>query len=263
MNPLVSGPARTLRILVAITFHFGADRIGFLAEVLRWLSEFPVAAMDIAIVTNTLRDEDLAMLRRLCVEVLSGKSSSFRSYGDLPHPFDLAWCHKATIAKEFAGGNNCRYSHLIYLEDDIRLSFANFCYFVEFREVLRNFGLLPAFVRVEHSASLCGFVASDAFWPIYVPAQSHIRLGDIVLVNMPNPYNPCFILDAELAEEYVRSRSFDHDDSLAVGRWGVRERAAMGLCLENVPPPFQKPLRSARFPADRDGPGFCLDIAPA
>jgi hypothetical protein len=110
---------------------------------------------------------------------------------------------------------------------------------VEFRENLRSFGLLPSFVRVEYNAALGGFVASDAFWPIYVPAQSHIRLGDSVLVNMPNPYNPCFILDPELAEEYVRSRSFDHDDSLAVGRWGVRERAAMGLCLENVPPPFQ------------------------
>jgi hypothetical protein len=37
----------------------------------------------------------------------------------------------------------------------------------------------------------------------------------------------------------VRSHSFDHDDSIAVGRRGVRERAAMGLCLENVPPPFR------------------------
>ena len=130
-------------------------------------------------------------------------------------------------------------THFIYLEDDIELSFANFCYFVEYREVLRSFGLLPAFIRVEYSAVLGGLVASDAFWPVYVPVQSHIRLGDTVLVNMPNPYNPFFILDVELAAEYVWSRSFDREGSRALCSWGVRERAAIGLCLENVPPPFQ------------------------
>jgi hypothetical protein len=33
--------------------------------------------------------------------------------------------------------------------------------------------------------------------------------------------------------------AFDREASQAVCRWGVRERAALGLCLENVPPPFQ------------------------
>jgi len=239
LNPLASERARAARILCAITFHFVGARIGFLAEVLRSLSEFPVAAMDVAIVTNTFRDEDLAPLRRLCAEIFSGKNATVRSYGDLAHPFNLAWCHKDIIASEFASGNNGRYTHFIYLEDDIRLSFANFCYFTEFREALRGFGLLPSFVRVEWSATLGGFVASDAFWPVYVPVQASVLLGDTVMVNMPNPYNPCFILDVELAEEYVRSRSFDREASTEVCSWGVRERAAMGLCLENVPPPFQ------------------------
>lgn len=239
MDALPSERARAVRLLVAVTFHFAAERLIHLAEVLRSLSEYPVAAMEIVVVTNTLCQDHLALLRRLCREVMSGKSASVRSYGDLSHPFDLAWCYKAIISKEFVGSNHGRYTHFIYLENDIRLSFLNFCYFVEYCEILRHFGLLPAFVRVEYSAALGGFVASDAFWPIYVPAQSHIRLGDSVLVNMPKPFNPCFILDVELAAEYVRSRSFDHDQSLAVGQWGARERAARGLCLENVPPPFQ------------------------
>jgi hypothetical protein len=227
------------RALCAITFHFSDTHLGFLAAVLRSLSEFPVAEMSVVIVTNTFSEEDLAQLRRLCSEMPSGKSASIRSCGDLPHPFDLTWCHKAIISEEFAAGNDGRYTHFIYLEDDIELSFANFCYFVEYREILRSSGLLPAFVRVEYSAALGGFVASDAFWPVCVPVQSHIRLGDTVLVNMPNPYNPFFILDVELAAEYVRSRSFDREGSRALCSWGVRERAAMGLCLENVPPPFQ------------------------
>jgi hypothetical protein len=239
MTELASGRAREAHILCAVTFHFDSARLGFLAEVMRSLSALPVAAMDLVVVTNTAREPDLTSLRGLCGEMPSGKHASIRRCGELDHPHHLTWCHKELIANEIVKGNQHRYSHFIYLEDDILLNFANFRYFVEFREILRPFGLLPAFLRTEYSANLGTLVASDAFWPVYVPVQSHICLNDTVLVNMPNPYNPCFILDLELAEEYVRSRSFDREASQAVCRWGVRERAALGLCLENVPPPFQ------------------------
>jgi hypothetical protein len=231
--------AHSARILAAITFHFSDTRLAVLTEVLRSLSEYPVEAMHVVIATNTFNDNELATLRRLCDETVTTGSCSVRSYGDLRHPFDLAWSHKAIIAREFVTENNGRYSHFIYLEDDIRLSFENFSYFVEFREKLRDFGLLPAFIRTEYSASLRGLVASDAFWPVYIPVQSYVVVGDWVFVNMPNPYNPCFILDRELAREYVRSRSFDRDGSLTMCNWGVRERAALGLCLENAPEPYQ------------------------
>jgi hypothetical protein len=58
------------------------------------------------------------------------------------------------------------------------------------------------------------------------------------LVNMPNPYNPFFLLDRELAREYALSASFDQARSQEVSLWATSERSAMGLCLENVPVPF-------------------------
>ena len=238
MEPLKTQRGCAARILGAITFHFDITRLGFLAEVLRSLSEFPVAAMHVVIVTNTFREEDLTLLRRLCAEILSDKSTSIRSYGELSHPFDLTWCHKAIITSEFVEKTDGGHTHFLYIEDDIRLSFANFCYFAEFRERLRPTGLLPAFVRTEFSAAQGGLVASDAFSPVYVPVQSYISFDDLITANMPNPYNPCFILDRELAAEYVRTRSFDRAASVGVSPWGVRERAAMGLCFENVPKPF-------------------------
>ena len=237
MEPQIIERACAARILCAITFHFDAARLAFLAEVLRSLSQFPVASMDVAIVTNTSRNDKVGLLHRLSKEILSGRAQ-VRSYENLSHPYELTWCHKQILGNEFIATNDGRYSHFVYIEDDIRLSFANFCYFIEFRRHLQRYRLLPAFVRMEYSAALSGFVASDAFWPIYVPVQAHIRLGDTIMVNMPNPYNPCFILDVELADEYVRSGSFDHEASARFCRWGVRERAAMGLCLENVPAPF-------------------------
>ena len=227
------------RILVAITVHFDPadwNATCHLAQVLRSLSEFPAAAMDVILVTNTDRREDVETLERLCSEVRPGESSEVRSYGALAHPYDLTWCHKAIIQREFAGSD--RYTHFIYTEDDVVIGFANFAYFLGLRDRLRHFGLLPSFVRTEYSAAQRGMVASDAFWPIYVPVQPHLCIERVVLLNMPNPYNPCFILDQELAREYIASPSFDQERSRAQSPSGVRRRAAMGLCWENVPLPF-------------------------
>ena len=238
-NSSVLEQARGARILVAITVHFNPTRMGFLAEVLRSLANFPVAAMDVVLITNTFGEVELELLRRLCDEIFPDRNTSIRSHGDLAHPFDLTWCHKAIIAKEFAGENDGKYTHFIYLEDDIRLDFANFCYFVDFRERLNGAGVLPSFLRVEYSAALNGFVSTDMVAPVNVIEQPHIDIGETVLVNPPNPYTACFILDTRLAGEYVLTRSFERGKSRAVSDMDVRERAAMGLCHENVPKSFQ------------------------
>lgn len=228
-----------IRVLACVTFHFDSSRLKYLAEILRALSEFSAAALHVSIVTNVGDKERVQVLQRLCFAALPGATAEVSSHTNLGHPHDLAWCHKAIIANDFVDNNNGRFTHFIYLEDDIRLTNANFVYFLEGREILRDVGLLPAFVRTEYSTAKSTFVASDAFWPVYVPVQSHLEIAGAQWINLPNPYNPCFILDADLAVEYVQSRSFHQNGSLSVCGWGIRERAAMGLCLENVPPMFQ------------------------
>jgi hypothetical protein len=228
--------ARSARILVAISFHFDFARLGFLGEALRSLSEFAVAAIEVVVFTNAAEAEAIAPLERLCGEIL-GEQFRIRSCADLADPWDLTWRHKALIPDEFMERGD--FTHFIYLEGDIRLTFANFCYWREFRDLLRPAGLLPAFIRMEYRAAVGGYTASDAFWPIYVPAQASLRIGDMFMVNMPNPYNPLYILDRELAREYLASPSQDRTRSLEVAPWGISERAAMGLCLENTPAPFQ------------------------
>lgn len=238
-EPSLLERAFSARLLVCITFFYRASRLCFLAQVLRSLSEFLVEEIEVIVLTNTDREEELKVIRRLCGEILSDNKYQIQSFSDLQDPKDLVWQHKAIIAAEFGPTSQNRHTHFIYLEDDIPLSITNFLYFVAYREKLRAARLLPAFVRTEYSTAMGGLVASDAFWSVYVPAQSYLRLGHIVCVNMPNPYNPCFILDGELAAEYLGSRSFSRETSRAVCAWGIQERAAMGLCLENVPVPFQ------------------------
>jgi hypothetical protein len=81
---------------------------------MRSLSALPVAAMDLMVVTNNVRQRDLTSLRGLCGDMRSGKSASIRSYGELDHLHYLTWCHKEIIANEFVKGNQDRYSHFIY-----------------------------------------------------------------------------------------------------------------------------------------------------
>jgi len=50
--------------------------LGFLAEVLGALFAFSVAAMDVVVVTDTFREQDLTRLRGLCVDMPTGKTGS-------------------------------------------------------------------------------------------------------------------------------------------------------------------------------------------
>jgi hypothetical protein len=226
------------RVMCAITFHFVAARLEYLADVLQALAEYPVTLLEVHIVANAISEGESSTLRCLAEEILGPDRVSIHRVDDLAHPFDLAWRHKELLARHFLGAG-ADFTHFIYLEDDIRFTFANFRYFVEERERLRERGLLPAFLRAEWSQAANGLVATDCFWPVYVPVQPHLRAGEIIFANMPNPYNPCFVLDRELAAEYVASPFFDKEASGHLAGWGIRERAAMGLCLENVPKGFR------------------------
>ena len=91
--------AESARILVAISFHFDFTRLGFLGEVLRSLSEFPVAAIEVVVLTNVADAETIAPLRRLCLEIL-GDLCSIRTEVDLAGAWALTWRHKAIISDE-------------------------------------------------------------------------------------------------------------------------------------------------------------------
>jgi hypothetical protein len=66
-----------------------------------------------------------------------------------------------------------------------------------------------------------------------------VNLDEYAFVNLDYPFNAMFILDRELALEYVETLSFDRERSKVVRpEWDVACRAAMGLCFENPPQGF-------------------------
>lgn len=257
--------AHQARLLVAITFHYSKKRLPELFQVVKTLSGFSTAALDIIVATNTTDAEEIDSIRRMCGPLVSFatesstcfKSLEVRSFAGLAHPFLLPWAHKKIIIDEFIDGRG-GYTHYVYLEDDIEFSFTNLCYFLKYRPALRRWGLLPSFQRVEYNFSNDQLYSTDQVGITRTDNRRIVRLDGFWFMNMENPYSGMFILDQELAREYVATRSFDPAASNEVKRWGIRERAAMGLCFETPPNGFSSRFVVPANPIDLTVPGFAF-----
>jgi hypothetical protein len=236
-----------IQILTAVTFHFRETRLQYLFQVLRALTAYPVEILDVIIITNV--DDQIAhkQIRDLCAPLFSSipvrpnsrKSLSIESFPKLADPWLLPWSHKHLIVDRFLSAES-DYTHFIYLEDDILLSFDNFCYFVYFRERLKRERLIPAFQRIEYNDTDNCLYLADQVGVSDFKSRKRVDVDGYAFVNLDYPYEALFILDRELALEYVKTSSFDLERSKVVRpEWDVATRAAMGLCFENPPAGFE------------------------
>lgn len=234
-----------VRLLVAITFHYRAARLPLLLSVARSFLSFPVAAIDLVVLTNTAAEDEVrritAMLEPLAApgagSAARARTFKLESHPGLSDPWLLLWCHKPLIREHFLARGE--HTHFIYAEDDILMSWANLRYFVEHRDLLDRHGLIPSFQRIEHNEADGNLYLLDQTAPEDLDALHKVDAGAHWFVTPHFPHCAAFVLDRPLAEEYCASRSFDRDASKLVARhFGVAERAAMGLCFENIPVGF-------------------------
>ncbi|MCK1667874.1 hypothetical protein [Bradyrhizobium sp. 153] len=247
---MLYGTECPIRIMVAVTFHFRETRLQYLFQVVRALCEYPVDLLDIFIVTNIDRDESLKQITNLCAPLFkpfpvrskSKKSLLIESYPKLANPWLLPWSHKHLISDRFLKAEST-YTHFIYVEDDVLLSFDNFCYFIHYREMLKARRLIPSFQRIEYNDADNRLYLLDQIGITDLGSRNSVHLDGYTFVNLDYPFNAMFILDRELAMEYVETPSFDRERSKLVRpEWDVACRAAMGLCFEDPPDGF-----SARY----------------
>lgn len=235
----VINKANNSKCLVAITAHYNPTRLDYLKKVVESLSTLPKT--DIVLITNTNQEKDLQNIVYHLNPVVKNSSSqmniSINIFDSLSHPFFLTWCHKPLIKDRFLNQSS-EYTHFIYLEDDMTFDFDNLCYFIEFRDLLKKEGLIPSFLRVEYNKWNKTFFHTDQFVSVNLNQQAKIKTEKFTFVNMPNPYCAIFVLDLDLAKEYITTKSFDIVESSFSG-WDVRERATQGLCFENIPNCFK------------------------
>ena len=239
VSPQHRTSASASHLLVAITFHFVQGRLGYLEKVLQSLASFPVQRRDIVVFTNTTDRTEQKAIHQIfhAAGLVNGHDARLEIAQVLAHPYELTWAHKKLISEFFLTPGR-PYSHFIYLEDDEQLTFENFAYFLAGREILHPFGLIPGFMRIEWDAGRECQVSVDNIGSINLGIRPLISNSTYAFIEADSPYCGMFILDRELAREYVASRSFDLKHSREVSGWNVRERAAMGLTFENPPAPF-------------------------
>lgn len=227
--------AQDSKLLVTIPCHFRPSRLIHFAEVIRTLAEFPVKSLTVMILTNTNHNHELDILRSLVAPYnIKNHYFTIKTAQDLYSPHDLCWAHR-TILKEYFCVQQSEYTHFIYHEDDTRFSYQNFCYFLHGRECLRSLGLLPSFVRVEFNQEKSRYYSTDQQQQMSFHNRPSIDNGQAIFVPVDSVYNAIYILDHELAYEFISSRSFDMEKSREISYWGTLERATLGLSAENIP----------------------------
>ncbi len=220
-------------LLVTTALAYRELRLQYFLDMIRCFAEMPVRRVTFFIYVNTTDPDALRVVEEMFdICRTPDRILELRPRVDLDHPYALCWQHKELFEAEFLPGD---YTHFVHLEDDMRFSLLNLQYFLGAREALRPFGLIPSFIRYEWNIAQKAAFASDQGHPIRMIDLPVIDAGDHWFTVMPSVYCACFMMDRELATEYIATRSFDRERSKEVFGWEISERAAMGLAFENPP----------------------------
>ena len=129
-------------------------------------------------------------------------------------------------------------------------------YWLEAREQLRPFGLVPSFFRVERAQGSAVWRSTDQIVRACARLLPHVRISpSLWFVNLFNPYQGMYLFDRELAAEHaagpaIRRRGF--------GPWEVRESAAQGQTFVAVPRGFIARNAVPFDPRDNTIPQHCF-----
>lgn len=153
--------------------------------------------------------------------------------------FYLTWSHVPVFTRAARSG---RYSHLVYLEDDIRFVDAHLRYWCDYRPALEDQGFIPGFVRYEVLDGV-RFVTDQtvavdpARRRIAVEPRSGVRCHEFV--SLPNPHQGMYVLDMPLAAVHLRfsaNRSPLRSETIAARTgFGLCERNSSGPIFDEVP----------------------------
>lgn len=160
-------------------------------------------------------------------------------YDDERSPWLLTWEHKSVLKRDLIDSD--KNTLFLYIENDMKFTQANLGYWLKAKSKLVGTSLIPSFVRVEESVNSSQWVAIDHFGgrPSTYKNLPKYSTADEVYVQLDNPYCACYLLDKELATEFVNSKAFDEKASRELTWWDIGARAAMGLGFVNPPIGFK------------------------
>jgi hypothetical protein len=217
------------KLVIAICCHFNEARLPYLDKISNDFTNLGSEVL-VIIVTNTKNSDELKKLE----SVIAGKGYEFRFFipDTLGHPLLLTWAH-FPVFKDLLEDES--FSHFMYLEDDTLITRQNMSYWVESRELLRPYGLIPSFLRVEKKINDDRWFSSDCPHPFYIYALPRVQVKEnLGFINLPELYQGMYLLDRELMFEHLNGPTYNPNS----GVWGIQEKAAQGVTFANVPQGF-------------------------
>lgn len=217
------------KLAIAVCCHFNEARLSYLDLISKDFASLGLE-VSVTIVTNTKNSDELNKLE----SVLSGKGFNFSFFipDSLGHPLLLTWAH-FPVFKNLVLDKT--FTHFMYLEDDTLITRQNMNYWLEGRELLRPYGLIPSFLRVEKKENNDQWFSSDCPHSFYVYALPRIPVKEnLGFINLPELYQGMYLLDRDLMLEHLNGPTYSPNS----GIWGIQEKAAQGVTFANVPKGF-------------------------
>lgn len=222
------------QVTVYIASHYREDREDILGDVLDALAGWTNAILRVTVMSNVPTYDETGLIARKAPQFQkNGSTLSLEVVEGLANPRHLTWAHKKHIPAWIESAA-AREDLFVYIEDDILITDANFQYFLSALDEVKPKGLIPGFLRYEKAGG-DEIRLVDQIWPEYWERDRTRKIGGKTYHACINPYWAGYILDRDLAEEYVASDSADLRKSEKVHDWTVMARAAMGLTYENPP----------------------------
>ena len=233
-----------MKLLICVAFHFKKERLIYLKKILeshQFLAEFT----EVKILTNTTDSYELKLIQDILPSCTLNFTIEIISFVNLYHPWVLTWAHKSVMAKYIV---NDSFTHFMYTEDDLEVTPQNIKHWIANREILRETGLYPSFLRVEWNEYLRAWTSTDLTNKVKIEDSPRVTLGNKAYeyLNLPNPYQAMFFYDKELMLEHFNSYTYDVNSYGQIEKiklneaWGggVAERANYALTFEKVPHGF-------------------------
>jgi hypothetical protein len=214
------------KLAIAVCCHFNESRLTYLDKISNYFSSLGLEVL-VIIVTNTATIDELKKIE----SAIANKGFNHRLFtpDTLGHPLLLTWAH-FPIFKDLLRDES--FTHFMYLEDDTLITHENMSYWLEGRELLRPYGLIPSFLRVEKKVNDDQWYSSDCPHPFYIYSLPRIKVQEnLGFINFPELYQGMYLLDRELMQEYFSGPSYSPN----FGVWGIQEKAAQGLTFANLP----------------------------
>jgi hypothetical protein len=214
----------------------------YLANLVLGISRINCSGINFVLVSNVYPEEFDFLLKPLefnsnnlaRVEVVTREQMIDGPTGKFV-PWLLTWSHKSIMRRDVKTGD--KNSFYLYLEDDALFTQENLEYFMEYRLVLAEKGLIPGFLRGEWSGIHSKWIHPDTFNSGSIQNQFRIKDRWELYLQRENPYSASILLDHELALEYIDSESFDQQEAWKKHKYiyDIGSTAALGLIAESIP----------------------------